>query len=377
MLRYLEIANFKSLKDIRLPLEKLNLFFGLNCAGKSSVLQSLLLLRQSYFYRNEESLAKLMLNAHLLRLGTSRDVLCQTADTDQIKFYLKFENGKFLNLAYTCSESGADSSLPLEVTSEGKAKNFPSLLSMLEGEPLFGHSFCYLAAEHIGPRRLYDMTKMSLDAVDVLGTHGEYAVPYLAINGDNFHVPARLCLTEGKTDSLMDQVSAWMSKISPGIRLRAETVEYEKNAKLLVSYDGNRLLTTDFSPVNVGFGIPYALPLIVEILISNKNSLLLIENPESHLHPNGQTWMAELIARAAANGAQILCESHSDHLINGVRVAVKEETLQADDVTVAYFDKNDDQETFIEEIQIDSNGTLDKYPKGLLDEWGNLLSKLI
>ena len=171
----------------------------------------------------------------------------------QIKFYLQFEKQKFLNLAYVCSESGADSSLPLIDSNERKAKNSPSLLSVLEEEALFGHNFYYLAAEHIGPRRLYDMTKMNLDAVDKLGTHGEYAVPYLAINGENLHVPDILCLAEGKTDSLIDQVSAWMSKISPGIRLWAETVEYEKNAKLLVSYDGNRLVTADFSPVNVGF----------------------------------------------------------------------------------------------------------------------------
>ena len=106
----------------------------------------------------------------------------------------------------------------------------------------------------------------------------------------------------------------------------------------------------------------------------------LIENPESHLHPKGQTAMGRLMALAAQNGVQVFCESHSDHIINGIRVAVKEKAIDKDKLAIYYFDRNpkdDEHRTRITEIFVDSYGTLSENVAGLLDEWSNLLSKLI
>ena len=99
------------------------------------------------------------------------------------------------------------------------------------------------------------------------------------------------------------------------------------------------LLSDPFLPVNVGFGIPYVLPLITELLVSDEKSLLLIENPESHLHPKGQTMIAKLISLASENGCQFLCESHSDHVINGVRVAAKQEMIHNEKIGIAFFQR--------------------------------------
>ena len=104
---------------------------------------------------------------------------------------------------------------------------------------------------------------------------------------------------------------------------------------------------------------------------------MLIENPESHLHPKGQTMMARLIALAAENGSQILCESHSDHIINGIRVAIKKKYITPDKTQIAYFNKNSDQDTEVILINVDQNGNLSEYPEGLLDEWGNLMAELL
>ncbi|NBK22793.1 MAG: DUF3696 domain-containing protein, partial [Spirochaetia bacterium] len=147
--------------------------------------------------------------------------------------------------------------------------------------------------------------------------------------------------------------------------------------KLSLQYENNRDLTDEFSPVNVGFGIPYVLPIILILLVAKQGDLILIENPESHLHPRGQSEIAKIIALAANNGVQIICESHSDHIINGIRVAVKENTLDNDKLGVFYFSKKDNLETKVTAIGIDKKGELDTYPPGLLDEWGNLMSKLL
>ena len=87
--------------------------------------------------------------------------------------------------------------------------------------------------------------------------------------------------------------------------------------------------------------------------------------------------MAELIALAAENGCQILCESHSDHIINGIRVAVRQGLINHQKLMVSYFSKNEQQETVAEHIRVDKKGALSGYPDGLLDEWGILMSELI
>lgn len=74
--------------------------------------------------------------------------------------------------------------------------------------------------------------------------------------------------------------------------------------------------------------------------MARPGDMVLIENPESHLHPKGQSAIGRLLAATAANGVQIFCESHSDHIINGVRVAVKEGIIQQNQLAVYYFSRD-------------------------------------
>ena len=113
------------------------------------------------------------------------------------------------------------------------------------------------------------------------------------------------------------------------------------------------------------------------LLTADENGLLLIENPESHLHPKGQKMIADLMARVSSTGTQVICESHSDHIINGLRVAVKENRFPYEELSIIYFSKDKDQLTTTTEISADKNGILSEYPAGLLDEWGILMSALI
>jgi predicted ATPase len=87
-----------------------------------------------------------------------------------------------------------------------------------------------------------------------------------------------------------------------------------------------------------------------------------------------------LIAKVAMNDVQIIIETHSDHIINGIRVAIKEQQLNKDKVVLFYFEKiitNNEQYSKVTKIELDKNGTLSEYPENLLDEWSNQMSKLI
>lgn len=78
--------------------------------------------------------------------------------------------------------------------------------------------------------------------------------------------------------------------------------------------------------LNTGFGITYVLSVLVAVLFAPKGSLVLIENPEAHIHPAAQAALMKLISRAAEHGVQIILETHSDHVINGALVALKKES---------------------------------------------------
>ena len=118
-------------------------------------------------------------------------------------------------------------------------------------------------------------------------------------------------------------------------------------------------------------------------------SIVIIENPEAHIHPRGQAKLGELIARATASGAQVFVETHSDHVINGVRVAVRDGILKPEDVNIAFFERkeqlkdnpvdDDDTEIFsvVRNIKVDANGALSEYPEDFMDEWNNQLMELM
>ena len=138
--------------------------------------------------------------------------------------------------------------------------------------------------------------------------------------------------------------------------------------------------TNEMKPVNTGFGISYVLPVVVAILKARKGDIVVIENPESHLHPKGQSVLGRMVALAAQDGVQFIVETHSDHVINGVRVAVKNGNLSPSKVKIFYFDRvleKREQYSEVEEIRLDKNGELSNYPKGFLDEWSEQLMQLI
>ena len=103
--------------------------------------------------------------------------------------------------------------------------------------------------------------------------------------------------------------------------------------------------------------------------------LIIIENPEAHIHPAGQTSLAELAARASAGGSQVILETHSDHVLNGVRLAVAEGILTSDQVVIHYFERDGLDVRMTSPVLTDS-GRLDVWPEGFFDQHERNLSPL-
>ena len=189
---------------------------------------------------------------------------------------------------------------------------------------------------------------------------------------------------------LIDQVNAWLQVVSPGAQIRIDKREVDGEELFLQSVAFGRAgHEHGFKPQNVGFGISYVLPVLVALLTSIPEDIVIIENPEAHLHPRGQAEMGNLIARAAAYGIQVFVETHSDHVINGVRVAVKKGIVKPEDVNIAFFErkgheiiaedggKRKEYYADVRNIKIDNNGSLSEYPEDFMDEWNNQLMRLM
>ncbi len=121
--------------------------------------------------------------------------------------------------------------------------------------------------------------------------------------------------------------------------------------------------------------------MVLALLTAEAGDLLIIENPEAHLHPKGQSKLAELMCLAAQAGVQIFCETHSDHIVNGVRVGIvnKQQPIDLDKVNILYFHKNEIQShSQIEFIKLDQYAKIEhnENTKGFFDQLQNDLKKI-
>lgn len=371
MINQIEIKNFKSIKSAVVKTSNLNVLMGLNGMGKSSFLQMLLLLMQSD--KLEERI--LDLDGILAQIGQGRDAMYQFATEDYIGFGIQFEeqayNWKF---AY---QKDKDRLIADTGYTKEQMKYFREKTKM----------FQYISAERIGPQPIYEASSVVVSDKRQLGLLGEFAAYYINVFGSELEVKEMLRHKKALSTKLNAQLNAWMKEISPGVSLNTKYVPEVNKVILDYQFDLEKTTTNPFRPKNVGFGISYVLPIVLALLTVEEGKIVVIENPESHIHPRGQVELGKLMALAAQSGAQIFVETHSDHIINGIRVAVnefhkKEENLgiDKDKVNILYFDKTTtdiEQFTNITPIRVDLKGELDEYPKDFLDEWSNQLLKLL
>jgi len=373
-----KIENFKSLKDIDINLANLNLLTGVNSSGKSSFIQALLLLKQNYqVIMNNILFGKEMINKALMNDNNP--------NTSFEKMPLNIDDGEYVkvNVNEIFFEEFYDEDIKISIFSNDTNKfelSFKKDLSFSATGTnrfnIFKSDFQYIQTNRIMPDILYKLSYKHIEK-NILGTQGEYTAHYLSVNRHK-SILESLRHPNSKTAQLLENVSLWLSEISENIEVKAKVYEELQSVDLKYTYTYGKTTTQDFTPLNVGFGITYVLPIITAILKAKRGDLIIIENPETHLHPKAQSKIAKLCALASANGIQIVLETHSDHILNGIRVAIKEGILKPQESKIYYFKKEKDNlATIIEQINIDKNGGIDRYPKGFFDQFDEDLDKLI
>jgi predicted ATPase len=370
MIKKIRLGNFKCFEDESIELSSLNLWAGLNGMGKSTVIQAFLLLRQNYELGLLQRDKGISLNGELVQIGNAKDLLYQYFKSQEVGIEVTV---------------GSDSTVGWKWDAKTDSDNLPFKSKYGEYDnifktSLFSAEFHYLTAERLGPRVYFETSNYNVINRNQLGLHGEYTANYLA-EFQNRKIPIeQLKHPDSSGLTLYEQVNAWLGVIRPGTRINVTSDLDLSLVGLRYQFLGGIDAGNPFRPTNVGFGLSFLLPVLVAVLSAKPGTLLILENPEAHLHPRGQGEIGKLLALAAANGMQIIVETHSDHILNGVRVAVKNKLIKPEQVKLLFFHGEviDDQfKHYILNPRVDENGRIDQWPDGFFDEWDRQLSELL
>ncbi|MGL5579840.1 MAG: AAA family ATPase [Cetobacterium sp.] len=381
MIKEVDIQNFKSLAKNNFELENLTLLTGASSSGKSTLIQAILFLKGNFeeksdvlnVFKNsmkltdkeilEAFLRNVSLENRYISIGNASDVLYEKAEEDKIKIGLKLQTGDVL---FNCKVEDRSSKIL-----NNSLKCTGDISELLKEQNL-----SYISANRIVPESSYKYSKENIEKGQ-LGKNGEYAIHYLAENKNKKIEIEALKHEDSSGLDLGQNTAKWLSEISKGINIDSVVNYNSEVITLRYTYESKYGVKT-LLPQNVGFGITYILPVIIAILKSKPGDIVIIENPEAHLHPTGIVKISKLFSLAAANGVQVILETHSDHILNGIRVAIKEKVIDCLDVKTYYFSKNlGDSLSEVEKIEINENGKIEKWPIGFFDEWENQLEKLL
>ena len=361
MIKRFNIHNFKNHADTSLELGGLTILTGINGMGKSSVFQSMLILRESF--QKRPSMQTLYLDGESFFSVGSASLVNRNVAVD----------GDLLRLDLITDEDKLEFGYQYPVGNENEMEYVGEDLGEVAGRlyqiPLFNDQFQYLSAFRMGPQSLYQSNTGVVDKHRQLSKNlgqGEYVAYFLNVFGnENILVPA-LAYPGSKDLSLKQQTELWMVEISDGVKLQINQSGslYELN----YGYEIPGKVTTYHSAINTGFGISYVLSVVVAVLSARPGSLLLIENPEAHIHPSGQAALMKLISIAGMHGVQIILETHSDHIVNGALVNWKECQADRNLLSVYYFDRDENLNSHPVRLEIASNGRIRNAPAGFFDQ---------
>ncbi len=408
MITELSAQNFKSWKNTgKLQIAPLTGFFGANSSGKTSLLQTLLMLKQTVERPpNWNGVVDFGDDSSLVNLGNFDDLIHGHRRDDPLQISISWKFSEKLNLpdvdevdtlsfdlsinnvensvsepsfSYQVGEQrfgiGRDNQGIYRVSALGVQNlnatlfrcyairnSYPHILQLFSPlqthfENLF-HSIRYLGPLREYPRRHYAWQGKHSPGV---GQHGEDMVTAL--------FSGRIQLR-----AIEEQIPKWLQRLDLIDSYRLNPISStEKDYEFLVrKYEGG----PEVRLTDVGFGVSQVLPVLVLCYYVPEGSILILEQPEAHLYPKVQSELADLLIEVVKNRQlQIILESHSEHLILRLMRRIAEEQISADD-TAFYFCEMNKGVSEIERLNVDDYGNITNWPQNFFgDQMGDLAAK--
>lgn len=371
MINDISLYQFKNYaEEVTIPFSALNIIYGSNGKGKSTMLQALMLLSQTL--RAEDKLQHLRINGEFVSLDRFEDILCSYAETSEEEIHISLHSGSdYIETIFTKGQLPQRANLKalrvngMDYVTENASDKTEENGCVDEADEI-GYSI-HSISDVAGLQQIKSMYYVSADRrgpingikrddnvnPDCVGVNGEFSIQVL------YHHP-----------ELLSQLEDALSTIFKGASIRLPSDSNDDDLKLLLdSSDSSK----GYKPTNVGFGYSHVLPIIIQVLLAKPNSIVILENPEAHLHPGAQSRIVDfLIHQMKEKSLQIFIESHSDHIINGARLAVKNQTITPNEVSILFVSRDETDVRGIpsvHQVEILPNGALCEYYDDFMDEW--------
>ena len=346
MIENLNIQGLKSIENINDVCSNFNILLGTNSAGKSTVLQSLLLLSQNIVEKHG-------INGPMVSLGEFREIKNFNVSSDSITIEVKNEQE---NISICLQE---DELIPTD-----SERTIGPLANSIDYQNNKVH---YLSCNRIGSMDIY---QKNLQQNDNIGINGEYAVDYLRKHG-SYPIRENMCISK-ESFTLNTQVNYWLRYIV-GANIKVENIIGTDVVKAEYSMVDGKYSR----PKNVGSGISYLISIIVMCLGSYEEDIIIIENPEIHLHPLAQSKLCEFLYFIASQKRQLFVETHSDHIFNGVRVGIATQKMDYKQISVSFFELNEKNCTVCHNVVFGKHGKIINQIKNLFDQFEIDLDRMI
>lgn len=357
MVKEIFVDGYKSINQESVELKPFTLFSGVNSAGKSSVIQAI-----NYVLDFQNKKLETLDNQGDADIGRFVDVRNSIKGNREILFKMKEEDRQGniydLQVIFSGSETSDVTRMDAPVSDQYK-------------EYIHEYKKVYLSVERVGVQNTYELNVRNPLAI---GDRGKYAFSYLSYFGQEIlKEPSFVCKPEDVGMSLNNQVNYWLDYIL-GFQIQVKPIsEVDQVIAMYSNAKSNRY----YRASNVGTGVTYIAMLIVAALSCKKGDTLIVENPEIHLHPRAQSRLMEFAAFLCERGLQIIMETHSDHIYNGMRKCIKRNTLGRDKLAAYYFELDGTMQTKIQHITFNEQGAEENHPYGMFDQFDDDLDELI
>lgn len=356
MIKNFSLYDFKCLHVAEMSFSNINVITGRNSSGKSSVIQALNLMSE-----------------HLLSKPTDGSVSQLVSTARQIRPYSDYRN-----MYYNCECFKLEASMEgghsfkMTFTSADDRMATTSVAYNESGDTSEDSSFPQIYHLPASRQSNQDSYAMNPDTRVPLGKEGEYVVDFYFTHRD-MKVPQSY--TTSEDCNLEYNLNYWLQLLT-GYSIKVFQ-ENERYNIFFVDDIGNNI-----RPSQVGTGVGFIAAVLMVCMCSDVNSLIAIENPEIHLHPGAQAKLCEFLARTANSGKQLLIESHSDHIINGLLVNVKEQKfIKNENLKIYFFDDDSEEDADFcmkpYELNISPNGRINNVPTDFFDQIQIDLRKLL
>lgn len=239
----------------------------------------------------------------------------------------------------------------------------------LQHERFFSSLF-YLGPLRVKAARIYPWGGVTPDSVGYQGENAVMALIAAEQSSRRYNLKPK-----GRTFSLQEMVARALKKMELIAAFKVEKIaksrqEYEVKVQAFGSEE-----YVDIP--DVGFGVSQVLPVIIELFYAPKGAVIVMEQPELHLHPNAQAALADVMIEALLaredseqRDIQLLIETHSEHFLRRLQRRVAEESIPSHQVR-AYFANNTTKPPVLEPLQVDMFGSISNWPKNFFGDITN------